>query len=368
MRAFVPFPLPPVDPPLRMDDPMSNLHSAALAELARLAVTGSVVPNTDWFLYSFVRKEAVITSQIEGTQATLQDVVEFEATKYSDRPNDVHEVVNYIAALEHTRAQIADPNGLPLSIRLLCEAHRILMTGVRGENKQPGKVRSSQNWIGGGHPGNAHFVPPPPDEVAGALGALEKWLHEEHDLPSLVRIGLAHVQFETIHPFLDGNGRIGRLLIALLLEHWGLLDQPLLYLSAALKQDQEEYYARLDAVRRVGDWEGWTRFFLGCVQAAAADGVRVAQALHTLIGRDRSRVLNHDRSTIATVRLLDCLPSNPVVTNSSASALLDLTAPTVRKAIGLLENLGVLREVTGRRRDRVYAYQEYLQLLTDDSA
>ena len=366
VRAFVPFPLPPADPQLEVDGSISDLHFAAMTELVRLAVAGSMVPTTDWFLYGFVRKEAVVTSQIEGTQATFQDVVAFEATSHSDRPDDVREVCNYVAALEHARAQVADPNGLPLSIRLLCEAHRILMAGVRGESKLPGEVRRSQNWIGGSRPGNARFVPPPPDVVADALGTLERWFHEDNDLPPLVRVGLAHVQFETIHPFLDGNGRIGRLLIALLLEHWGLLDQPLLYVSLALKRNQEEYYACLDAVRHLGDWEGWTRFFLSCVQTAAADGVRVAYALHTLIGNDRYRLLNHNRSTVAAVRLLDQLPSNPVVTVPGASERLGLTAPTTSKAIGLLQDLGVLREITGKRRGRVYAYQEYLRILTEE--
>lgn len=366
VRAFVPFPLPPTDPPLTMDGPTSDLHTAAMTELARLAVAGSVVPNPDWFLYGFVRKEAVVTSQIEGTQATLQDIVVFEATSHSDHPDDVREVCNYVAALEHARTRIANPNGLPLSIRLLCEAHRILMTGVRGESKMPGEVRRSQNWSGGSRPGNARFVPPPPDEVADTLGTLERWFHEENDLPPLVRTGLAHVQFETIHPFLDGNGRIGRLLVALLLEHWGLLAQPLLYLSLALKRNQEEYYARLDAVRRLGDWEGWNRFFLGCVQAAAADGVRVAQALHALVGRDRNRLLAHGRPTVAAIQLLDLLLSNPIVTVPSASKLLGLTAPPASKAIGMLEDLGILREITGKRRGRAYEYQEYLQVLTED--
>ncbi|MCY3658172.1 MAG: Fic family protein [Caldilineaceae bacterium] len=366
VRAFVPFPLPPADPPLEMDGPTSDFHSAAMTELARLAVAGSMVPTSGWFLYGFVRKEAVVTSQIEGTQATLQDVVAFEATSHSDRPDDVREACNYVAALEHARAQVADPNGLPLGIFLLCEAHRILMAGGRGESKLPGEVRRSQNWIGGSRPGNARFVPPSPDEVADALGMLERWVREENDLPPLVRVGLAHVQFETIHPFLDGNGRIGRLLIALLLEHWGLLDQPLLYVSLALKRNQEKYYACLDAVHRLGDWEDWIRFFLGCVQTAATDGVRLAQALHALVGRDRDRLLAHGRPTIASIQLLDLLPSNPVITVPSASKLLGLTAPPASKAIGLLEDLGILREITGKRRGRAYEYQEYLQVLTED--
>ena len=231
VRAFVPYPLPPADPPLELDDHGAALHEAALTALARLAVAGTVVPSTDWFLYGFVRKEAVITSQIEGTQATLRDVLAFEATDQTDRPADVEEVCNYVDGLAHARAQLADPNGLPLSMRLLCDTHRILMRGVRGEDKLPGEVRRSQNWIGGTRPGNARFVPPPPEDIADALAALEQWLHEDDAIPPLVRIGLAHVQFETIHPFLDGNGRIGRLLITLLVEHWKLLDQPLLYLS-----------------------------------------------------------------------------------------------------------------------------------------
>ena len=236
VRAFVPYPLPPADPPLVIDRPTADLHTEAQTALARLAVAGAMVPGTDWFLYGFVRKEAVITSQIEGTQATLRDVLTFEATEQSDRPDDVQEVCNYVEALAHARGQLADPGGLPLSIRLLCDTHRILMQGVRGQNKLPGEVRRSQNWIGGSRPGNARFVPPPPEDVPGALGALERWLHAAGDLAPLVRIALAHVQFETIHPFLDGNGRIGRLLIALLVEHWHLLEQPLLYLSVAFRR------------------------------------------------------------------------------------------------------------------------------------
>ena len=365
VRAFVPYPLPPVDPPLVTDGPIAELLAAAQTELARLAVAGSMVPSTDWFLYGFVRKEAVITSRIEGTQATLRDVLTFEATDRTDHLDDVREVCNYVDALSHARGQLANPRGLPLSVRLLCEAHHILMRGVRGQSKLPGEVRRSQNWIRGSRPGNARFVPPPPEEVPGALGALEQWLHDDSNLPSLVRIGLAHVQFETIHPFLDGNGRIGRLLIALLVEHWGLLEQPLLYLSLAFRRDQQEYFERLAAVRNEGDWEGWIRFFLECVHEAAADGVRVAQALHALVGRDRSRIIAHDRPTVAAVQLLDCLPSSPVVTVPRASELVGLTAPPTRKAINLLESLGVLREISGKRRGRVYAYHNYLQVLTD---
>ena len=365
VRAFVPHPLPPADPPLAVDG-LTELHDGARAALSRLAVAGAMVPNIDWFLYGFVRKEAVVTSQIEGTQATLQDIVTYEATRRADRPDHVQEVGNYVKALTHARGQLADPQGLPLSVRLLRDAHRILMSGVRGADKQPGEIRRSQNWIGGSRPGNARFVPSPPEDVPDALTALERWWHADSDLPPLVRAGLAHVQFETIHPFLDGNGRIGRLLIALLVEHWGLLDQPLLYLSVAFKRAQAEYYARLDAVRTAGDWEGWTRFFLECVRDAAEDGVHVAGRLHAVVGRHRRIVTAHARTTVAAIRLLDCLPSHPVMTVSRAAELLSLSAPTARKAIQLLERLGVLREITGVRRSRAYAYHQYLQVLTAD--
>ncbi len=367
-RAFVPHPLPPVDPPLVIDGLTAELHAGAQAALSRLAVAGSMLPDTDWFLYGFVRKEAVVTSQIEGTQATLRDVVTSEATGRADRPDDVQEVCNYVAALTHARGQLADPRGLPLSVRLLRDSHRLLMRGARGADKLPGEIRRSQNWIGGSRPGNSRFVPPPPEDVPAALAALERWWHADSDLPPLVRAGLAHVQFETIHPFLDGNGRIGRLLIALLLEHWGLLDQPLLYLSLAFKRAQSDYYARLDAVRTSGDWEGWTRFFLACVRQAADDGVRAARRLHVLVGRHRRLIIAHERPTIAAVRLLDYLPSHPVVTVSQAAALLELTPPPTRKAIELLDSLGVLREITGNRRRRAYVYHEYLEILTGDDA
>ncbi len=368
VRAFIPHPLPPARPRLAIEGDITELLAAAQTALARLEVAGALVPSTDWFLYGFVRKEAVLTSQIEGTQATLRDVLTYEATHQTDRPDDVEEVCNYVEALVYSRKQLADPKGLPLSVRLLCHAHRILMRGARGQDKQPGEIRRSQNWIGGTRPGNARFVPPPPDEVPGALTALERWWHSDDPLQPLVKAGLAHVQFETIHPFLDGNGRIGRLLIALLVEHWCLLKQPLLYLSAAIRRRQQEYYARLAAVRTDGDWEGWTSFFLGCVREAAEDGVRVAQSLHALLGRDRRRLFSDARVTVAAVQLLDRLPRHPVVTVPRAAELLGITAPPARKAIELLTALKVLREITGKQRDRAYAYDEYLRILTGDDA
>lgn len=240
------------------------------------------------------------------------------------------------------------------------------MKGVRGAEQRPGEIRRSQNWIGGTRPGNARFVPPPPDGVPEAMSALEKWLHRDDPLPPLVRAGLAHVQFETIHPFLDGNGRIGRLLITLLLEYWGVLRPPLLYLSLALKRHQREYYERLLSVRTEGDWEGWTAFYLECVRETANDGVSVAQKLFALISKDRQKFLAHDGATIPAIRLLDELPSHPIMTLAKAVELLRTTKPTASKAITALTEAGVLRETTGKQRDRVYAYHGYLRVLTRD--
>ncbi|HEX4794223.1 MAG TPA: Fic family protein [Humisphaera sp.] len=350
-----------------MEGPLAHALSAATASLGRLAVAAEMVASPEWFLYGFVRKEALITSQIEGTQATLQDVLAFEAGEAAQRPDDVREVCNYVEALTYARREIARPKGLPLCIRLLREAHRRLMRGVRGSDKQPGEIRQSQNWVGGTRPGNAQFVPPPPQDVAEALMALERWIHAPDSLPPLVRAGLAHVQFETIHPFLDGNGRIGRLLVALLVEHWGLLKSPLLYLSVAFKRHQPEYYRRLSAVRTEGDWEGWTAYFLECVREAADDGVDAAQRLFTLINKDRARLADHPTVTVPAIRLFDQLPGHPIITLTRAIKLLNVSKPTAIKAIDALQKANILRETTGRKRDRVYNYQAYLHVLTKDT-
>jgi Fic family protein len=339
----------------------------AAAALARLDVGGTMVPSADWFLYGFVRKEAVVSSQIEGTQATLRELIAWEATEHSTHPADVEEVCNYVRALSHARGRLAAEHGLPLCTRLLSEAHELLLEGTRGRDKQPGRIRTSQNWIGGTRPGNAAFVPPPPDAVGESLSALERWLHDDDPLPALVRAGLAHVQFETIHPYLDGNGRIGRLLITLLLEHWRLLGRPLLYLSLAFKRRRREYYRRLSAVRAEGDWEGWTAFFLECVAESADDGVDAARRIFELLGNDRRAVANHPRATLAAVRLFDRLPEHPMVTLSRATEMLDATKPTAARAIETLRECGILAETTGRRRDRVYAYEKYLSVLTEDA-
>jgi len=367
VRAFIPAPLPPAAPPLVLEAATTELLAAATAAISRLNVAADMVPSADWFLYGFVRKEALITSQIEGTQATLRDVLTFEAGEQPERPEDVREVCNYVSALTYARRELTRPKGLPLSMRLLCGAHRRLMKGARGAEKQPGEIRRSQNWIGGTRPGTARFVPPPADAVPKALSALEKWIHAPDPLPSLVRVGLAHVQFETIHPFLDGNGRIGRLLIALLVEHWGLLSAPLLYVSVAFKRHRPQYYERLSAVRTEGDWEGWTRFFLECVAEAADDAVVSSQKLFAVTTRDRRKMAEYNKATVPAIRLVELLPSHPIITLPLATKLLGVSRPTSLKAIDALRTAGILRETTGRRRDRVYAYHAYLQVLTADT-
>ncbi len=367
VRAFIPASLPPAKPKLCLDDQNTKALSDAMAAIGRLAVAADMVPSAEWFLYGFVRKEALITSQIEGTQATLQDVLTFEAGEQAQRPDDVREVCNYVKALTYARRELAQAKGLPLATRLLCEAHKRLMQGVRGKDKQPGEIRRSQNWIGGSRPGNARFVPPPPQEVPKALSELEKWIHARDPLPPLVRIGLAHVQFETIHPFLDGNGRIGRLLISLLVEHWGLLKAPLLYLSVAFKRHRQEYYNHLNAVRVTGDWESWTRFFLECVTEAADDAVNTAQKLFAVTNKDRVKVAEHKKTTVAAIRLMELLPSHPIITLQLIIKLIDVSKPTAVRTTDFLQDVGILRETTGKRRDRVYAYHHYLQVITPDT-
>jgi Fic family protein len=272
-------------------------------------------------------------------------------------------VCDHLDALTYARQQLADPRGLPLSIRLLNETHEHLMRGVRGAEKQPGEVRRSQNWIGGSRPGNAMYVPPPPHALGELLTAFEKYLHGDDALPGLVRAGLLHVQFETIHPYLDGNGRIGRLLVTLLLEHWKLLTKPLLYLSLFFKRHRDDYYRRLNAVRVDGDWESWLDFFLDGVATIADEAVASARELFALVADDRSRVLAHDGMSIGALRLFELLPRHPIVTVTSVMKLVETTKPTAGKAIELLVAAGVLVESTGKKRDRAYAYRAYLDRL-----
>jgi Fic family protein len=364
VAAFVPSPLPPADPALLLDSAFADRLRAAEQALTRLELAGEMVPSLDWLIYPFVRKEAVISSQIEGTQATLVDLLTFEADDSATPNADIEEVCNYLEALAYARGQLSDPRGLPLSIRLLNETHQRLMRGVRGADKLPGEVRRSQNWIGGTRPGNAVYVPPPPHALAEVLSAFEKYMHDEDTtLPPLVRAGLLHVQFETIHPYLDGNGRIGRLLVTLLLEHWKVLAKPLLYLSLFFKRHRDDYYRRLSAVRVDGDWEGWTEFFLAGVATIADEGVASARDLFALVTADRRSVLQNDTNSVAAVRLFELLPRHPVVSVASVMKLLETSKPTAARAIDTLEAAGVLIETTGKKRDRWYAYQRYLDRL-----
>ncbi|MBU1360534.1 MAG: Fic family protein [Gammaproteobacteria bacterium] len=363
VRAFVPDALPPRDPPLAHDSYAEANHRAEMA-LARLAGVAGLVPSVDWLIYSAIRKEALLTSQIEGTQATLADLFDDEAGQVLTNTADVEEVTNYLRAFRLVRDNLQSESGLPISVRLLCDAHRLLLDGVRGASKQPGELRRSQNWISGARPGRAVFVPPPPGQVQGLLADLERFIHDPAPaLPPLVRVALVHVQFETIHPFLDGNGRIGRLLIAALLEQWELLPEPLVYLSGYLKQHQAEYYRRLSAVRTDGDWEGWVGFFLDGVETAAMDAERGIVAMASLINADRKRLLAAPRVGAAALRLFEVMPLTPRFTIEQARQKLDTTFPTATAAVNLLQELGLVAELTGQKKNRLYSYAAYVELL-----
>ncbi len=363
VRAFVPKSLPPSRPPLADACHAVPNHNAELA-LARLAGVSGLVPSVDWLLYSAIRKEALLTSQIEGTQATLTDLFDQEAGLKVSNTDDIEEVTNYLRAFRWVQGQLRKRNGLPVSVRLLCEAHRLLLDGARGAGRQPGQLRRSQNWIGGTRPGTASFVPPPPERVADLLADLEHFIHDKgQDLPPLVKVALAHAQFETIHPFLDGNGRIGRLLIAALMEQWGLLKEPLMYLSGYLKRHQAEYYRRLSAIRSDGQWEQWVTFFLEGVAVAATEAERNIIDVASQVTTDRKRLLDSAKAGPASYRLFELLPMMPRFTVEHVRQRLGTTFPTASAAVRLLEDIGVLRELTGQKKNRVYSYQAYVELL-----
>ena len=364
VRAFVPDPLPPA-PPLDLNGGRQQRLESALLACGRLDGIAAMLPDPDLFLYTYVRREAVLSSQIEGTQSSLSDLLLFELDDAPGAPlDDVVEVSNYVAALEHGLTRLR--GGFPLSNRLLREVHAKLLARGRGADKQPGEFRRSQNWIGGTRPGNALFVPPPPQAIETCMGQLEAFVHRSDDgLPTLVRAALAHVQFETVHPFLDGNGRVGRLLIALVLFDSNVLRQPLLYLSLYFKQHRDEYYRLLGLVRTTGDWEAWLDFFLDGVSQTAGQAVDTAHRLLALFRDDSLRVQDLGRAAANALRVFDALRARPL---SSINSLVDRTGaayPTVARAIESLERLGIVREVTGRKRERVFSYTRYLDILNE---
>jgi Fic family protein len=364
VRAFVPKPLPP-RPPLVFDGALQKSMESAVLALGRLDAVSALLPDTSLFLYSYVRKEAVLSSQIEGTQSSLSDLLLFELDEAPGVPlDDVVEVSNYVAALEHGLKRVR--GGFPISNRLFREIHGVLLSRGRGSGKDPGQFRRSQNWIGGTRPANATFVPPPHHLVADCMGALEKFLHNDDvGLPVLVRAGLAHVQFETIHPFLDGNGRVGRLLITLLLCDAGVLREPLLYLSLYLKERRTTYYSLLDAVRREGDWERWLAFFIEGVRQTADGAVTTAERLGTLFREDRDRIGRTGRKAGSALRVHDALKPRPLASIQDVVARSGLSFPAVAASVDLLADLGIVSERTGRRRNRIFAYDRYLAILSE---
>ena len=365
VRAFVPEPLPP-NPPLDLGGTRQTLLERATLALGRLDSISLLLPDPQLFLYAYVRREAVLSSQIEGTQSSLSDLLLFELDEVPGVPfDDVVEVSNYIAALEHGMARLSE--GFPLCNRLLREMHAKLMARGRGSDKAPGEFRRSQNWIGGTRPGNAQFVPPPPQQVEPCMAALERFIHgESNAAPVLLKAALAHVQFETIHPFLDGNGRLGRLLIALLLHQGGLLAQPLLYLSLYFKQYRAVYYELLDRVRGDGDWEAWVDFFLEGVEQTANGAVQTARRLVTLFQQDAQRAQAAGRGAANVLRVLDALRRRPMSSLRQLCEDTGMAFPTASKSMKALMTLGIARELTGQRRNRVFVYDGYLNILNEN--
>ena len=364
VRAFIPAPLPPT-PPLALEAGLERALEAAVLAVGRLDGVSTLLPDKALFLYAYVRKEAVLSSQIEGTQSSLSDLLLFELDEAPGVPlDDVVEVSNYVAALDHGLARLRE--GFPLSNRLIREIHGVLLAHGRGSSKAPGEFRRSQNWIGGTRPGNAVFVPPPHTAVPDCMAELERFLHAEGDgLSVLVRAGLAHVQFETIHPFLDGNGRVGRLLITFLLCQAGLLREPLLYLSLYLKENRATYYALLDEVRREGDWEAWLAFFLEGVRQTAESAVSTAEHLATMFQEDRSRIEPEGRRAGSALRVHEALKARPIVSLSAVCEATGLSFPAASSGMTVLEGLGIARELTGKRRNRLFVYERYLAVLDE---
>lgn len=362
VRAFLPNPLPP-NPPLELDRFYPLLDRANQA-LGRLDGLSNILPSPDLFLYFYVRKEAVLSSQIEGTQSSLSDLLLFENEAVPGVPlDDVREVSNYVAALDHGLKRLRE--GFPLSLRLIREIHEILLRKGRGKDKTPGEFRTTQNWIGGTRPGNAIYVPPPPERLMECLDSFEKFLHDETvTLPLLVQLSLIHVQFETIHPFLDGNGRLGRLLITLLLCARGALQEPLLYLSLYFKTHRSHYYDLLQRVRQDGAWEEWLEFFLEGVESTAKQAAETAVELNRLFAADRKRIQEIGRPALTALRVHEYMQMKPLISIGLAARALNLTVTTVGTALARLESLGIVRETTGRERDRIFAYSHYVKIVS----
>jgi len=363
-KAFSPAALPP-DPKFEVDEEMLALNSQADIAIGRLDSLGDFIPNAELFVFMYVRKEAVISSQIEGTQATLVDVLDFEAGNLdSDEPSDVDEVVNYVNAMNYGLDEILAHDGLPLSLKLIKNIHSRLLQGVRGQNRTPGEFRASQNWIGGTVPGNATYVPPAVHDMKPALYKFEEFVRDDKSLPPLIRTALLHSQFETIHPFLDGNGRVGRLLITFYLCHEDILKQPLLYLSFFLKKNKQEYYELLQSVRDNGTYEEWVKFFLRGVVETANEAVSTAKAIIELREKDREKMTQLGRGMRRGVLLLDSLYTFPTMTIATVARRTGLSNKAAGDLVQKFVGFGILTEVTGNRRNRRFSYQEYLNLLS----
>lgn len=367
-RAFVPAPLPP-KPPLTIDAALQERLDQAHLALGRLDSISTMLPSTDIFLYSYVRKEAVMSSRIEGTQSSLGDLMAYEMEAAPGVPmDDVREVSCYVTALQHGLDRLCE--GLPISRRLILEVHSRLLEHGRGIEKAPGEFRRAQNWIGGTTPDRARFVPPPPQVVADCWSDLERFINDVPErTPPLIKAALAHVQFETIHPFLDGNGRLGRMLIPLILHESGVLHDPLLYLSLYFKDFRDEYYERLQAVRLTGDWEGWLGFFADAVTATAGQAVSTAQRLTRLTESDTRRIQALGRISGSALQVLNALARQPVMNIRSILKVTGLYPNTIAKALESLElQLGLVREITGQQRNRVWVYEQYLAILNEEIA
>lgn len=364
-KSYIP-PLLPPEPPIDIQKLYPFLEKANLA-IAELNSVAKIIPNISLFVYMYVRKEALLSSQIEGTQSSFSDLMLFE---HHQKPlvslDDVEEVSNYVKAINYGLERIR--GGFPLSLRLLREIHAILLEGVRGSGKYPGEFRRTQNWIGGTKPANAFFVPPPPEYLYELLGNLENFLYDDKvNLPILIKAGLAHVQFETIHPFLDGNGRIGRLLIILFLCERGLLNEPILYLSLYLKQNRQLYYELLQQVRTHGTWETWLEFFLEGIQTSSQQALNTVKDINKLFDEDIEKINKLGRIKYSCLQVFEYLKKLPQVSVALLAKDLNLSAPTTRSAIKNLESIGILKEITALKRDRVYVYKRYLDILEEGS-